>query len=185
MINKRIKRDFSRFQPTRRMLVGIGQASHSITSRMTIWSEGFTVRRIAPLEDDKALSRGADFVGESFVLMVSMGTVIWEYNRSNEKAKKKEAEHRAKAKAERDALQANFIALDERLKALEEVVDYNSRSILNISGKRYVEPKRKQLVDIPGDGVDVQKKDDDKQEEQIQSSKPTNETSGKAWWKFW
>lgn len=182
-VSKRIKRDFSKYKPTRRVLVGIGQTSHSLTSRMTIWSEGFTVRRIAPLADDKALSRGADFVGEGFILMVSMGTVTWEYFRSNEKAKKKEAAHRAKAKAERDALQANFKALDERLRAVEEVVQYNSQSILNISGKRYVEPaEKKQLVDIPGAGEDEQQ-DNPVEEKPMQKQKATN--SGKPWWKLW
>lgn len=182
-VSKRIKRDFSRFEPTRRMLVGIGQSTHSLTSRMAIWSEGFTVRHIAPLEDNKALARGADFVGESFVLMVSMGTVIFEYNRSNEKAKKKDAEFRAKAKAERDALQANFEALDERLKALEDVVEYNSQSILNISGKRLDVARRRRLVDIPVAGVAEKK--DDAQEPQIQPSTAATETSDKPWWKLW
>ena len=134
------------------MLISIGQTTNAITSRMTIWSEGYTVRHIKPLDETVALNNGADFVGESFILLVSCGTVIWEYNRTNEKARLKEEQLRAIAKAERDALQANFVALDARLKALEEVVQYNSQSILNISGKRYKEPTHKvELVPISHD----------------------------------
>ena len=33
---------------------------------------------------------GAEFVGETFILLVSGGTVVWEYNRSKEKERSKE-----------------------------------------------------------------------------------------------
>ena len=110
-------------------------------------------------------------------------TVIWEYNRSNEKARKKDAKLRAQAKAERDALQANFEALDERLKAVEDVVEYNSKSMLNISGKRYVEPKekKKDLVKISEDveeEIQQPKPDDD-------MTSPDEKATKKSWWKFW
>ena len=172
------------------MLIGIGQTSHSVTSRMTIWSEGYTVKRITPLEEDKALGRGADFIGEGFILMVSSGTVIWEYNRSNAKTKQKEAKQRADAKAERDALQENFLALDARLKALEDVVEYNSSSILNIAGKKYVEPKKKQLVPIlEGGGKQNNEEEANKNHHVPQIEQPntsmSESSSKKSWWKFW
>jgi hypothetical protein len=200
-VSKRIKKDFSRFEPTRKMLIGIGQASNSITSRMTIWADGYTVRHIKPLPDDTALTTGADFVGESFILLVSIGTMVWEYNRSNEKTREKEEKIRAAAKAERDALQANFLALDDRLKAVEEVVEYNSQSILNISGKRYKEPPRKQLVPISHEEEDklpqAEKQKEFRSEAhhvtQISQPDPDADTGAKQsdedpsdpWWKFW
>jgi len=209
-VSKRIKRDFSRYQSTRKMLIGIGQSTHSITSRMTIWSEGYTVRRIPPLEEENALGRGADFVGEAFILMVSIGTMSWEYVRSKEKEALKEAKQRAEAKAERDALQANFLALDARLRAVEEVVEYNSSSILNIAGKSYdVTAKQRKLVPINDDAKVAQEKDNATGMETAEGTKNNhnavlakphhvleihqpepyadeNESNNsKPWWKFW
>jgi optic atrophy 3 protein len=203
-VSKRIKVEFSRSEPTRRMLIAIGQTTNSITSRMTIWSEGYTVRHIKPLEESVALNKGADFVGESFILLVSAATVIWEYNRTNEKARIKDEQLRAAAKAERDALQANFLSLDARLLALEEVVQYNSQSILNISGKRYKEPANKsELVRISEEDAkqpETEKKGAKKNDvpvTQIQQANPTNDdteqpseenpasSTSRPWWKFW
>jgi len=99
---------------------------------MTIWSAGYRVRSITPLEEDKALKEGAEFIGETFILFVSGGWLVWEYNRGKEKERAKEEAKRAEAKAERDNLQAKLRALDLRLKALESVVKANSQSILNL-----------------------------------------------------
>ena len=190
-VSKRIKRDFARFPVTRQLLIGIGQTSHSVTSRMTIWSNGYIVRHITPLEEDKALGTGADFVGESFILVVSSGLVIWEYNKSQEKQKQKDEKHRADAKAEREALQENFRALDERLRALEEVVKYNSDSLLNIGGKKYVPPKKRNLVPIPesADSKEMSRDNNEHNITQMQQPEATGEAGGgsskKSWWILW
>ena len=80
-----MKREFSRFETTQKVLIGIGQSAHSATSRMTIWSEGWKVRSIEPLKEEAALSAGADFVGESFIFLVVGGVVVWEYGKLYEK----------------------------------------------------------------------------------------------------
>lgn len=147
-LSKRIKHDFSRYELGQRVLIGIGQASHTVTSRMTIWSAGYKVRSITPLEDSKALSVGADFVGESVVLLVSSGTIVWEYNRSREKERQKQLKIREEARAQREALQAKLLTLDKRLKALEDVVKNHRQSILRIGGgKEYVEPENTVPID--------------------------------------
>lgn len=111
-LSKRIKHDFSRYDFTSRLLRGVGQASHQVTSRMTIWSSGYRVRRITPLEEEKALTNGADFVGEAFILLVSGTTVVWEYNRSKEKDRVKEEKRQRK-----------FNDLDARVQALETAAE--------------------------------------------------------------
>ena len=88
-LSKRIKTQFSRNNTTKAILVGIGQTSHSVTSRMQIWSAGYRVKKISPLEPDKALKDGAEFVGESFIFFVSGYLVVWEYRRSSESARKR------------------------------------------------------------------------------------------------
>ena len=183
-LSKRIKHDFSRFDVTKRLLIGIGQTSHLVTSRMQIWSAGYRVRSIKPLEPEKELKNGAELVGETFIFMVSGGIVIWEYNRSQESNKQKQAKAVAKQKAENAALQAKLHALDVRLKAVEKVVQQNSESILNIRGPKYVGPASSELVPID--------EPDQEPEPKQTPSPPTNEakatpsTNNQApWWKIW
>lgn len=163
------------------MLIGIGQTSHSITSRLTIWSAGYKVRSITPLEKDKALSMGAELVGESFILMVSGGWIVWEYNRGKEKDRAKEEAVQAKVKKDRDDLQAKLNTLDVRLKALEIVVKANSRSLLNM-GEKYVPPPSKDIVPI-----DPELSGDDKAQASTESDSQAEEedpVSKKSWWKW-
>jgi hypothetical protein len=178
-VSKRIKHEFSRYEITQRMLIGIGQTSHSITSRLTIWSAGYRVRSITPLENSKALSAGAEFVGESFIVMVSGGWIVWEYNRGKDKDRAKEKAVQASAKKDRDALQAKLNSLDVRLKALETVVKTNSRSILNM-GEKYVPPPSKDIVPIDpelsgNDETEASEKSDAQTEGKDQVSK-------NSWW---
>jgi hypothetical protein len=180
-VSKRIKHEFSRYELTQRMLIGIGQTSHSITSRLTIWSAGYRVRSITPLEKDKAMSAGAELVGESFIVMVSGGWIVWEYNRGKEKDRAKEEKVQAKAKKDRDDLQAKLRALDARLKALEIVVQTNSRSILNM-GEKYVPPPSKDIVPI-----DTELSGNDKIEASTESDSQTEGKDGvskKTWWRW-
>ena len=147
-LSKQVKHQFSKNTWGQQILASIGQANHQITSRMTIWSSGYRVRSINPLDRKEAMKQGADFIGEAVVVGVSAGLLVWEYNRSNDSTKKKEEKKQAAAKAERDALQAKLVTLDVRLKALEEVVKTNQASILlnvakvaGLGGKQYHEPK--------------------------------------------
>jgi hypothetical protein len=188
-LSKRIKHDFSRYDISKRFLIGIGQTSHTITSRMQIWSAGYRVRSITPLEPEAALKSGAEFVGESFIFIVSGGLVVWEYNRSNESARNKEAQKVAKQKAENAALQAKLHTLDLRLKAVENVVKQNSDSLLGLRGPKYIEPSSNELVPIDDDDDE-----DEKGSQKTISTEATphtpeetnaNPTIRKSWWKIW
>lgn len=150
-VAKRIKVEFSRNEVTRRVLIGLGQTAHHVTSRLTIWSAGFKVRSIALLEEEKAISLGADLVSETFLLTVSGTFLILEYNRSKAGERKKNEQHRAKVSAEAQALQAKLNTLDVRVKALEAVVKRNSESILNLGRAKYVAPQN--LVPIDNSGA--------------------------------
>lgn len=147
-LSKRIKHEFSRSEFSRGVLIGFGQSMHRMQSRLTIWSQGYKVLSIKELDDEKALVYGAEFVGETFLLIVSGGLVLYEYNNSNEKARIKEEKHRAETKAAQDELQAKLKAIDVRLKALEVVVKSNSHSILSLGQQRYVPPDERELVPL-------------------------------------
>ena len=170
-LSKQVKHHFTNYQLGQQILEGIGQGTHNLTSRMTIWSSGYRVRSITPLERQEAIKQGADFIGESFVVVVSAGLLIWEYNRSNDAAKAKDEAKQAIAKAERDALQQKLITLDVRLKALEEVVKANQASILSVAGlggKQYQAPKNT---------VRIRDDDDDDDESDESESK-------RGWWRL-
>jgi len=151
-MSKRVKHEFSRYEFSREMLVSIGQMTHAVTSRMQIWSAGYKVRSITPLEREVALSRGAEFVGEAFVFTVAGGVVVWEYNKSKEKEMEKEMKRHNQVVEEAERLQAKLNALDARLVALEEVVKANSESIFHLGKKKYVEPKAKAIAIDDGRG---------------------------------
>ena len=192
-LSKRIKHEFSRYNFTKQILIGIGQTSHSITSRMQIWSAGYQVRSIKPLEEEKALKDGAEFVGESFVFLVSGTLVVWEYNRSAESTRRKEEEKRAEARAERAALKAKLVALDARLKAVEDTVKHNSQSILGLGGSTYIEPAAAKLVRMSDDEDDSDNEGPSQKPEPVENpSSETNNVSSespanpeKPWWKIW
>ena len=93
------------------------------------------------------MTSGAEFVGESFILLVSGGWLLYEYNQSNEKAAIKEEQYRQKTQAERMELQAKLHALDVRLKAVEDVV--SQKSLLPLPGQQqYKAPDKKHIVPI-------------------------------------
>lgn len=115
-------------------MVEIGQVTHQVTSRMTIWSAGYSVRSIAPLEEEKALKQGAEFVGESVVFLISGGWLVYEYQQSVEKARAKEESNRKQAESERKALKLKLTSLEERLASLEGTL-HNTKpvSLLNLN----------------------------------------------------
>jgi len=139
-VAKRIKHEFSRSQITQGALISVGEATHQITSRLTIWSAGYKVRSVKPLEHEEALKKGAEFLGESLVFFVGGAVVVWEYNNTKEKERQKEQKRHEEMQRESDELQQKFNILDVRLRALEKVVKQNSESILNIGRAKYEEP---------------------------------------------
>jgi hypothetical protein len=181
-LSKRIKHEFSRYRATKQMLVGIGQTSHTITSRMQIWSAGYKVRSIKPLEEEQALKNGAEFVGEGFIFMVSGGLLVLEYNRTQDSARSKLETQKEKIKAENASLNAKLHALDLRLKAVEDVVKVNSKSILGLGGTKYIQPSETELVPIvPDDSEDLEKSPS----ETAATTKEVRTPSPKPWWKIW
>jgi len=164
-LSKRIKHDFARFDTTKSLLISIGQINHTVTSYMTIWSSGYKVKSIKSIDADKAMKDGAEFVGEGFVLAVSMSIVIFEYNRSAQKLIEKNEMKRERIKATQAVLQAKLNTLDIRIKAVENLIKeqqyLDDKGLLGrvatvtVSKKpKYVEPPKEQLVPIIDDPID-------------------------------
>lgn len=139
-VSKQIKRQFVKQPVSRNALIWVGQAQHAASTRMTIWSSGYKVRSINKLEEGEALSQGADLLSETFLFAVSGGIVIYEYNRSSAKEKKKEEARLQLIRDDATKLQAKLDSLDKRLVALEEFAQANRRSILGIGANSYTKP---------------------------------------------
>jgi hypothetical protein len=162
---KSLKNQFVKYPITRRALISVGQTKHAISTRMTIWSSGYKVRSINPLEEEVALVQGADFLSETFIFAVSGGVVVYEYHRSSEKERIKEEQRLKKITDEASRLQAKLISLDKRLEALEEYAKTNSnRAIvlgpIGIGGASggYVEPDGKVPIHDDEDGAKAESK---------------------------
>ena len=179
---------------------------------MTVWSSGYRVRNIKPLESEKALKDGAEFVGESFIFSVSVGLLLWEYNRSAEINKQKSEKKRQEIKKEQARLQAKLHALDVRLKAVEDTVKEQTDTMLGITvpivkpiggRKKYQPPPETELVDIdaPISSLDDDDDDDEKKKDATDIEKGTSQnstknqhdqpnslidnTANRPWWRFW
>ena len=189
-----IVQNFSRYETTKKILVGIGQTNHNLTSRMTIWASGYRVKNIKPLEKDKALKDGAEFVGEGFIFMVSVTILLWEYNRSQESNKRKQDAKRQVIKAEQERLKAKLHALDIRLKAVEDAIKEQTDTLLGLPAKpRYKRPPSQELVPIDDPDDDDEEKGG-KIEQRYEQAHDNNSNTGeaeqdgqssKSWWKFW
>jgi len=210
-LSKRIKYDFARFDATKRILVSIGQTNHIVTSYMTIWSSGYKVKSIKPIDTEKAMKDGAEFVGEGFVLTISASIVIWEYNRSAQKLIEKNEQKRERIKADQIILQAKLRTLDIRIKAVEVLIkeqqDLDDNSLLRVvtvsKKPKYIEPPKEALVTIVDDEyddatiIDNNKNEAKKSKNVIGKENNANLHStesleplsvgklNKSWWKFW
>jgi len=195
---KQVKHQAIKIPITRSALIWVGQTSHGITTRMTIWSSGYKVRSITKIEDEKALSRGADLLSESFIFSVSVGILMYEYNRSSIKEEKKEAAKLQKIRDDASKLQAKLDSLDKRLVSLEEFAKANRRSILGIGvNAEYIEPSKDEVVPInDNDTEEVNKKakssstslgneDSDNATNTKNISKKNHRQQTKRWWWPW
>jgi hypothetical protein len=192
---KSLKNQVVKYPMTRRALITFGQTTHAISTRMTIWSSGYKVRSITPLEEEVALVQGADLLSETFIFVVSGGIVVYEYHRSSEKERVKEEQRIKKITDEASRLQAKLVSLDKRLEALEEYAKTNSsRAIvlgpIGIGGASggYVEPDGKIPILDEVEEARVESntatKLEDPSSNKNKNASQTNHQSRKWWWPF-
>jgi len=156
-VAKRIKSQMIKNDITRDGLIWVGQKTHALTTRMEIWSSGYTVRSINKLEETEALSRGADILSETFLFGVSGVILVYEYNRSSEKERLKEEKRLQQIRDDASKLQAKLVSLDKRLEALEAYAQANRKSILGLDiGNNYNKPENVvPILDNENDGTNI------------------------------
>ena len=170
---------------------------------MTMWASGYRVKKIKPLEPDKAMKVGAEFVGEGFILAVSMAVVVFEYNRSAQKTAQKNEEKRERIKETQRTLQAKLNTLDIRLKAIEDLLKQQKEMeehqnlltrvvpVVGTEKPKYIEPPKEKLVKIDDDDDDEEEDSTTgsvEKEQQASASSTVESPQSKpksSWWKFW
>ena len=162
-----------------------------------MWASGYRVKSIKPIEREKAMKAGAEFVGEGFVLAVSAAVVVFEYNRSGKKAALKNEQKRERIKATQEKLQAKLNTLDIRIKAVEDLLKQQqqleeSKTLLTrvvpvggIGKPKYIEPPKEKLVPIADDDGDEDGSTAASVERQETDGSNPNAPQKKRWWKFW
>lgn len=164
-VAKNIKSQAVKINSTREALIWVGQSSHALTTRMTIWSSGYKVRSISKIDDDTALSQGADILSESIIFGVSVCLLAFEYNRSSDKERRKEETRHKKIRDESTRLQEKLDSLDKRLVALEKYVE--NKSLL---GGTYQRPSGVVAInENDADANDADAKDDPHHQRQRRS----------------
>jgi optic atrophy 3 protein len=128
-LSKQIKHEFSRYEATQRFLIGIGEVSHQVSSRLTIWSAGYRVRGVKALDEEKALKDGAEMLGESVIFLCSGTWMYYEYNKSNDKSKAKEDAQKAALLQERQEIISQMEGLSNRLNQVETALETTQESL--------------------------------------------------------
>jgi len=143
-MSKRVKHYFMQSQVGQEVLVVIGQTTHNVTTRMQIWSAGYKVKNIQQLEPEKAISQGAEFIGEFFIFSVAGSLVVWEYDKSKKKEVKKDLGVQNQIVDVRNSL-------DERLDALEKKLDRLEKSLVvlneSINSNNEAQEQQQQVVE--------------------------------------
>ena len=189
-LSKAVKNNLSQYELSKNILIGIGQRSNTVTTYLTMLASGFRVRKIKPLEREKALKMGAEVVGEGFVLSVSFAVAINEYNRSAKKAELKNEQKRERIRETQRVLQAKLNTLDLRIKAIEDLLKKQQEieeqktiltqivPVVGTEKPKYIEPPKEKLVKI-----------DDEEDHDGSTSSPDlvklSKLETRKWWKLW
>lgn len=96
------------------------------SKRLTVSSTGNKIKKIKPLNEEAAISAGADFLGSFIIYTLSAGTVIFEVWRNNKNKKVQERKKTKKRKVLADKLQLlsdDIENLKHKIEKIEKKVD--------------------------------------------------------------
>lgn len=148
-MSKRVKTSFTKSDVGKAVLISIGQFTHSLTTRMTIWSAGFKVRSIQPLENEAALVQGSELIGEAFIFTVAGGIVVYEYNKSKEKEIAKEekiATEKSKQDQRIESLERDLDMITKKLTVLDDIMMKNQELLQELENDRQENLKRRRWL---------------------------------------
>mmetsp|Transcript_21042 Transcript_21042/g.43048 ORF Transcript_21042/g.43048 Transcript_21042/m.43048 type:complete len:177 (-) Transcript_21042:27-557(-) len=108
--------------------VGLGRGMNRLQTQVTRLSEGRPpLLKVTPLEEEEAVTKGAETLSEMIIYSVAGATVAYEYNLTQKDKKRKEAAEYEKEMARREAIRLNeerqwaeFTELRTRITLMEE-----------------------------------------------------------------
>ncbi|CAM9440502.1 unnamed protein product [Scytosiphon promiscuus] len=118
-MSKRMKTEAQKHPRFRGVLNNMGQATHIISTRVSIRMAGHTTTKIKPLEEDKAIADGGDLLAEGFIYGLGAFLMVFEYMSSAQEKEEKEAKAKLKKENEKQELAQALEDLNQRLARLE------------------------------------------------------------------
>eukprot|EP01138_Halocafeteria_seosinensis_P006619 gb/GECG01006767.1/.p1 GENE.gb/GECG01006767.1/~~gb/GECG01006767.1/.p1 ORF type:complete len:244 (+),score=39.80 gb/GECG01006767.1/:1-732(+) len=130
-VAKQIKEYAQEHPRFRGLCIRLGRAIHYTTTHLEVNLRQGRIIKLKELPETKAISTGADFLGESFVFSVGAVMVFVEYRRQR-KEKAVEAEEKArKAETEHKIISMRFEAIEQELHQLARhvaAIEYGMRN---------------------------------------------------------
>lgn len=133
-IATRIKMEATNHNWFRRFCVGVAQGKHRVERRILRFAHGYGPEYVRPLDEEKAINNGAEFLSEMFIFAVGGTVVTYEYIKSQQK----EAEKQAK-------MEERVLTLLERVATLEQQMirlHPNHRALLTAEHETAAEPSK-------------------------------------------
>lgn len=158
---------------------------------MTIWSAGYRVRNVKPLEEEKALKQGAEFVGESVIFVISGGWIVYEYDKSQTSAKEKAAASKAAALKERQEIMAQVQALSNRLGTVEEALETTQAMLQKLASLQLYDysgiQQRQQQQATTADNIVSSNVPGDEEAQQQERGANVDHSAAqrRPWWRPW
>lgn len=107
-------------------------SSNHINIRML----GHRIKRIKPLDEEAAVQKGADLMGEVIVYSISVGTILFEFNRRNADAKKKEALKAVRRKKKAEDYETRMAFINDEIGTMKAQVDEIREEVLKMKLRR-------------------------------------------------
>lgn len=99
--------------------IGVAQFVHKADANMRMHILGEKKFKIRPLNDNKAIDLGANFLSELFIFSVAFGLVVYELYRSRKKA----SDQRDAFADDIEVLQGEIVGMKKRLRELGVAID--------------------------------------------------------------
>ncbi|CAN0062053.1 unnamed protein product [Ectocarpus sp. 13 AM-2016] len=106
----------------------MGQATNSISARISIRMAGHTTTKIKPLEEDKAIADGGDLLAEGFIYGLGTFLMVFEYMSSAKDKEEKEAKSKLKKEEEKREMAQALEDINKRLAHLEALERTHNRT---------------------------------------------------------
>jgi hypothetical protein len=111
-ISNRIKTEVAKYPRASRGCIWVGQQSHQVLSRVTVFANGYRFIGAKPLPEEQALKDGVDFLSETVLFMIAGGLLVFEYQRGENKNALKAVAAAKKEKEDKQDLHRRFVELE-------------------------------------------------------------------------